>query len=238
MPSHVPNRKPSCLSVYIVYIFDLTGLVWGAGGIRRLCKMALMGASDERHTAGGHGADCDATERDVHRPASHTGGPQALSNPPLQGLVRSALGKRGKPVGRYVDFQLERSVRGLSRSHMLFDAWGMAATRLGSKWDNSKAHPKGVSSFVHNLKWDNSKIHRKGICLFVYNLKYLCFFQVLLNNYCIALFLVEPPTSSWLQQALPMRVGEEVQPGKLMGESAHPGTSPGGVRVCGGRCWF
>lgn len=93
------------------------------------------------------------------------------ANPPLQGLVRSALGRRGKPVGRYVDFQLERSVRGLSRSHMLFAAWGMAATRLGSKWDNSKAHPKGVSSFVHTLKWDNSKIHPKGICLFVYNLK-------------------------------------------------------------------
>lgn len=158
------------------------------------------------------------------------------ANPPLQGLVRSALGKRGKPVRRYVDFQPERSVRGFSRSHMLFAAWGMTATRLGSKWDNSKIHPKGTSSFAHNLKWDNSEIHPKGICLFVYHLKNLCFFQVLLNNYCIALFLVEPPTSSWLQQALPMCVGEEVQPGKLMGESAHPGTSPGGVRgcVCGG----
>lgn len=47
--------------------------------------MALMGASDERHTTGGHGADCDATERGVHRPASHTGGPQALSKPPSAG---------------------------------------------------------------------------------------------------------------------------------------------------------
>lgn len=36
----------------------------------------------------------------------------------------------------------------------------------------------------------------------------------------MALPLVEPPTSSRLQQALPMRVAEEVQPGKATGKSA------------------
>jgi len=33
-------------------------------------------------------------------------------------------------------------MRGLSRSHVLFAAWRMAATTLGRKRDNSKIHPR------------------------------------------------------------------------------------------------
>lgn len=66
-------------------MFDLMALVWGAGEIRGLCKVALMGASGEQHAKVEHGADCDATERDVHRPASRTGRPQALSKPSSAG---------------------------------------------------------------------------------------------------------------------------------------------------------
>lgn len=36
----------------------------------------------------GYGADCDAAERDVHRPASHAGGPQALSKFPSAESVK------------------------------------------------------------------------------------------------------------------------------------------------------
>ena len=81
--------------MYIVYTFDLTALVWGAGEIRGLCKVTLMGASGERYTKARHGADCDSTERDVHCPASHTGGPQALSKPSSAGPGALPLGGEG-----------------------------------------------------------------------------------------------------------------------------------------------
>lgn len=135
----------SCFSIYIVYTFDLMALVWGAGEIRGHCKVALMGASGTEPTVMPLRGMC------IVLPATQ-GVLRALANPPWQGLVRSALGRRGKPLRRYVDFQLEQSVRGLSRSHMLFAAWGMTATELGSKRDNSKIHPKGICLSVYCLK--------------------------------------------------------------------------------------
>lgn len=46
------------------------------------------------------------------------------------------------------------------------------------------------------------------------------FFKVLPNDYCKVLFLVEPPATSQLQQALIMSMGKEVQLGKPTGKSA------------------
>lgn len=118
--------------------------------------MALMGASGEQHMKTGHGADRNATKRDVHHPASHTGGRSSatqgvlrpLANPPWQSLLKSALGRKRKPLRSYVGFQLEQGARGFSPSHVLFAARGMTATEPGSKWDNSKIHPKGFCFFV------------------------------------------------------------------------------------------
>lgn len=81
-------------------------------------------------------------------PLATEGDPQALGHPPWQGLVSSALGRRGKPSRRYWAFQREQSMRRVFHSHSLFAAWGMAATELGCKLSDSKIHSKGVVCFI------------------------------------------------------------------------------------------
>lgn len=109
--------------------------------------MTLMVALGERHMKARHRGGCDTTERDF--PASHTRDPQALSKPSSAEPGGQCPWEErettkelcGLPTGAKHDQTLSKPV--------LLTAWGMTATKLGGKWDDSKIHPKGISLFVY-----------------------------------------------------------------------------------------